>query len=113
MNFTLNQTENIAIIATGVERLNALNVQELKEMLFQLQKSGVNHVVLDMSATRYCDSSGLSAILLANRICKEASGKFILCGLQENVEKLIQMAQLDKVLTVTKNQQQANEAIAE
>jgi anti-anti-sigma factor len=66
-----------------------------------------------MSATRYCDSSGLSAILLANRICKEASGKFILCGLQENVEKLIQMAQLDKVLTVTKNQQQANEAIAE
>jgi anti-sigma B factor antagonist len=113
MNFTLNQTENIAIIASGVERLNALNVQELKEMLFQLQKSGVNHVVLDMSATRYCDSSGLSAILLANRICKEASGKFILCGLQENVEKLIQMAQLDKVLTVTKNQQQANEAIAE
>jgi anti-anti-sigma factor len=109
----LNQTENIAIIASGVERLNALNVQELKEMLFQLQKSGVNHVVLDMSATRYCDSSGLSAILLANRICKEASGKFILCGLQENVEKLIQMAQLDKVLTVTKNQQQANEAIAE
>ena len=44
---------------------------------------------------------------------KEASGKFILCGLQENVEKLIQMAQLDKVLTITKNQQQANEAIAE
>jgi anti-anti-sigma factor len=113
MNFTLNQTENVAIIASGVEKLNALNAQELKEMLFQLQKSGVNHVVLDMSATRYCDSSGLSAILLANRICKEASGKFILCGLQENVEKLIQMAQLDKVLTVTKNQQQANEAIAE
>ncbi|MEY4522630.1 MAG: hypothetical protein RIT10_1815 [Bacteroidota bacterium] len=113
MNFTLNHTENVAIIASGVEKLNALNAQELKEMLFQLQKSGVNHVVLDMSATRYCDSSGLSAILLANRICKEASGKFILCGLQENVEKLIQMAQLDKVLTVTKNQQQANEAIAE
>jgi len=66
-----------------------------------------------LGASRYCDSSGLSAILLGNRICKEASGKFVLCGLQENVEKLIQMAQLDKVLTITKNQQQANEAIAE
>jgi anti-sigma B factor antagonist len=112
MNFTLNQTENVAIIESGVEKFNALIAQELKDMLLQLQKNGVNQIVLDLDATRYCDSSGLSAILLGNRICKEASGKFVLCGLQENVEKLIQMAQLDKVLTVTKNQQQANEAIA-
>lgn len=112
MNFTLNQTENVAIIESGVEKFNALISQELKDILLQLQKNGVNQIVLDLDATRYCDSSGLSAILLGNRICKEASGKFVLCGLQENVEKLIQMAQLDKVLTVTKNQQQANEAIA-
>lgn len=112
MNFTLNQNENVAIIESGVEKFNALIAQELKDMLLQLQKNGVNQIVLDLDATRYCDSSGLSAILLGNRICKEASGKFVLCGLQENVEKLIQMAQLDKVLTVTKNQQQANEAIA-
>ena len=88
-------------------------IADHKDMLLQLQKNGVNQVVLDLGASRYCDSSGLSAILLGNRICKEASGKFVLCGLQENVEKLIQMAQLDKVLTITKNQQQANEAIAE
>ena len=113
MNFTLNQTGSSANIASSVEKLNALYAQELKEMLLQLQKNGVNQVVLDLSASRYCDSSGLSAILLANRICKEASGKFVLCGLQENVAKLIQMAQLDKVLTVKKDQQQANEAIAE
>jgi anti-anti-sigma factor len=113
MNFTLNQTENVAIIASGVEKFNALIAQELKDMLLQLQKNGVNQIVLDLGVSRYCDSSGLSAILLGNRICKEASGKFVLCGLQENVEKLIQMAQLDKVLTITKNQQQANEAIAE
>ena len=112
MNFTLNQTENVAIIESGVEKFNALIAQELKDMLLQLQKNGVNQIILDLGASRYCDSSGLSAILLGNRICKEASGKFVLCGLQENVEKLIQMAQLDKVLTVTKNQQQANEAIA-
>lgn len=113
MNFTLNHTGSIAIIASGVEKLNALYAQELKDMLLQLQKNGVNQVVLDLGVSRYCDSSGLSAILLGNRICKEASGKFVLCGLQENVEKLIQMAQLDKVLTITKNHQQANEAIAE
>lgn len=113
MNFTVNQTGNSAIIESNIEKFNALYAQELKDVLLQLQKNGENHIVLDMSASRYCDSSGLSAILLANRICKEASGKFILCGLQENVEKLIQMAQLDKVLTITKNQQQANEAIAE
>lgn len=112
MNFVLNQVGSVAIIESGVEKLNAMNAQELKDLLLQLQKNGVNYIVLDLKSTRYCDSSGLSAVLLANRICKETSGKFVLCGLQEGVEKLIQMAQLDKVLTVVKNQQQANEAIA-
>lgn len=113
MNFTVDQTNNSAIIASKVEKLNAIYAQELKDVLLLMQKKGVNNIVIDLSDSRYCDSSGLSAILLANRICKEASGRFVVCGLQENVEKLFQMAQLDKVLTITANIQQASKAIAE
>ena len=52
-------------------------------------------------------SSGLSAILVANRICKDTNGKFVLCGLQTNVEKLIEIAQLDRVLSITSNEKEA------
>jgi anti-anti-sigma factor len=71
----------------------------------------VNNVVIDMTQTKYCDSSGLSAILMANRLCKDTNGHFVLCGLQENVYKLIQIAQLDKVLLITEDQNAALEAI--
>jgi anti-anti-sigma factor len=94
-----------------VEKLDASNASELKSELLVLNKNGVNNMVIDMSETRYCDSSGLSAILSANRLCRDTNGRFALCGLNENVVKLIQIAQLDRVLTITNDQASALEAL--
>jgi anti-sigma B factor antagonist len=71
----------------------------------------VNNIVIDLSKTKYCDSSGLSAVLTANRLCKDTNGTFVLCGLQDNVRKLVEIAQLDKVLSITDNEAQALELI--
>jgi len=68
--------------------------------LVQVAKEGTNHIVLDLSESRYCDSSGLSAVLIGNRLCRDSNGKFVLTGLQASVEKLIQISQLDRVLTI-------------
>jgi anti-anti-sigma factor len=76
-----------------------------------LNKNGVNTIILDLSSTKYCDSSGLSSILIGNRLCKDTNGKFILCGLQPSVLKVIQIAQLDKVLLLSENQEEAIKAI--
>ncbi len=107
MDFIVNQNNSTAVVKTNVERLNASNASELKSELVFLNKSSVNNIVIDMSKTKYCDSSGLSAILVANRLCKDTNGKFILCGLQPNVEKLIQIAQLDRVLVIEADEKNA------
>ena len=112
MDFKVNQENNTAIIQTNVERLNASNASGLKAELVLLNKNNVNNIVIDMTKTKYCDSSGLSAILVANRLCKDTNGKFILCGLQDNVQKLIQIAQLDRVLSISANQEEALASIA-
>lgn len=101
MNFEVTQEANYAIVKTGVEKLDAANAPDLKANFILLNKQGVNNIILDLSRTRYCDSSGLSAILTANRLCKDTNGIFVLCGLQEGVMKMIRIAQLDKVLTIT------------
>jgi len=111
MNFETTQTNNEAVVNSKVEKLDASNASELKSELVLLNKNGINNIVIDLSKTRYCDSSGLSAVLTANRLCKDTNGQFILCGLQDNVRKLIEIAQLDKVLVITENQEQALEAI--
>lgn len=101
MNFEVTQEAHYAIVRTGVEKLDATNAPDLKAEFVVLNKKGINNIILDLSKTRYCDSSGLSAILTANRLCKDTNGVFVLCGMQEAVAKMIRIAQLDKVLTIT------------
>jgi anti-sigma B factor antagonist len=110
MNFEVTQEAHYAIVRTGVEKLDATNAPELKAEFISLNKKGINNIILDLSRTRYCDSSGLSAILTANRLCKDTNGVFVLCGLQEAVAKMIGIAQLDKVLNITA---EVDHAIAE
>ena len=113
MDFIIEQKDLTAIVKTNVEKLNATNASELKAELAVLNKKSINNIVIDMSKTKYCDSSGLSAILLANRLCKDTNGKFVLCGLQSNVMKLIEIAQLDRVLSITNDEKSALEKISE
>lgn len=101
MNFEVSQEAHYAIVRTKVEKLDATNAPDLKAEFVVLNKNGINNIILDLAATRYCDSSGLSAILTANRLCKDTSGLFVLCGLQEPVAKMVGIAQLDKVLNIT------------
>lgn len=109
MNFKVTQENDITVVLSQVEKLDATNASELKSELLLLNKQGINTLVLDLSKTRYCDSSGLSAILTGNRLCKDINGKFALSGLQENVAKMISIAQLDKVLHISSK---VDEAVA-
>ncbi|MBL6667177.1 MAG: STAS domain-containing protein [Crocinitomicaceae bacterium] len=102
-NFSSEHKGNVAVVYSQVDKLDSTNAPELKSLFIHLNKSANNLIVLDMSQTKYCDSSGLSAILIANRLCKDTSGSFHLAGLQPDVLKLIQIAQLDKVLNLSEN----------
>jgi anti-sigma B factor antagonist len=109
MNFTYTNKELFTHLQINVEKLDASNANELKDLLHQLSKQSINNLLFDFSKTKYCDSSGLSAVLQANRICKDTNGKFCLAVLQPNVLKMIQIAQLDKVLVVKESIEDAME----
>ena len=111
MDFIVSRENSTAIVKTNVDKLNASNASGLKAELLLLSKNSVNNIVIDMTNTKYCDSSGLSAILVANRMCRDTNGKFVLCGLQSNVMKLIEIAQLDRVLTIVATETEAISSI--
>lgn len=100
MNFKITKHPNYDILVSQVEKLDASNASELKEEINTLQKESRNKIILDLSQTKYCDSSGLSAILLGHRSCRDTNGKFTLVGIQAMVGKLIKIAQLDSVLSI-------------
>ena len=101
MSFQIDKTEKYTVIKLQAEKLDSNVAPALKSELVVLNTDGVKNIVIDLTDTRYCDSSGLSAILVANRLCKNSQGTFVLTGLQESVKKLISISQLDTILNIT------------
>jgi anti-sigma B factor antagonist len=101
MEFKIEKLENYTLIQVQEEKLDTHIAPTLKSELVLVSGNGEKNIILDLGNVRYCDSSGLSAILVANRLCKNANGTFVLTGLNEAVERLITISQLDTVLNIT------------
>jgi anti-sigma B factor antagonist len=111
MNFTIEAKDRYTLVRTNVEKLDTMCAPELKSELVYLNKTGVRNVIIDLSGTRYCDSSGLSALLVGNRLCKSVNGALVVCGLQEPVQKLVQISQLESVLSITPTLNEAQDLL--
>lgn len=101
MRFSIDKQEKYVVFKLHEQKLNTLIAAELKSELLLLNTQGFNNIVLDLTDSLYCDSSGLSAILVGNRLCRNSSGAFVITGLSDAVRKLVQISQLDQVLAIT------------
>ena len=111
MEFKIEKLENYTLIQVNEEKLDTHIAPTLKSELVLVSGNGEKNILLDLGNVRYCDSSGLSAILVANRLCKNANGTFVLTGLNEAVERLITISQLDTVLNITNTVEEGIELI--
>jgi anti-anti-sigma factor len=111
MSFRIEKTDKCTVIRLEAEKLDSNLAPSLKSELVVLNTDGAKNLIIDLSATRYCDSSGLSAILVANRLCKNSQGIFVLTGLQEPVKKLISISQLDTILNIKNTVEEAMELL--
>ncbi|HEX5001391.1 MAG TPA: STAS domain-containing protein [Bacteroidia bacterium] len=112
MQYTLDKNDKYALISLHEQKLNTLISAELKSELLIINSQGYGNIILDLSDTQYCDSSGLSAVLVGNRVCRNSSGMFVLTGLSEAVLKLITISQLEQVLVITSTLNEAIDYIA-
>jgi anti-anti-sigma factor len=101
MEFKIEKQDDHTLIQVLEEKLDTHIAPTLKSELVLVSGNGEKNIILDLSKCRYCDSSGLSAILVANRLCKNAGGTFVLTGLNDAVERLITISQLDTVLNIS------------
>lgn len=111
MEFNIDKQENFTLIQVQEEKLDTHIAPTLKSELVLISGNGEKNIILDLANVRYCDSSGLSAILVANRLCKNANGTFVLTGLNDAVERLITISQLDTVLNITNTVDEAEKLI--
>ena len=107
MKYTIDKQEKYTLITPEEEKLDSILSPQLKSEFVTLNSEGIRNIILDLSKVKYSDSSGLSAILVANRLCSGDEGLLVLCGLTDHVNKLIKISQLDTVLTILPSVQEA------
>jgi anti-anti-sigma factor len=109
MEFKIEKLSGFTMVQVLKEKLDTHIAPALKSELVLLSGNGERNILLDLSQSSYCDSSGLSAILVANRLCKNSEGVFVLSGLTPAVQRLITVSQLDSVLNIATNMEEGVE----
>ena len=100
MKYTIDKQEKYTLLRLHEEKMDSSIAPSLKSELVTLHAEGARNIILDLSEVKYTDSSGLSALLVGNRIFQEEGGIFVLSCLSDHTMKLIRISQLDSVLNI-------------
>ena len=111
MKFTIDKQEKYCVFSLQEDKLNSQTGPLLKSEMILLNAEGFRNIIFDLSDVKFVDSSGLSAILISDRLCKNAEGTFVLSGMNEQVLRLLKISQLDSVLHTVRTLQEAKDLV--
>ncbi|MGE5313865.1 MAG: STAS domain-containing protein [Acidobacteriota bacterium] len=100
MNFEVTKNANSVVLVVKERKLDVAVSPELKGEFILLCRPSVKTLIVDLADVEFCDSSGLSALLIAERLMRQQGGKVKLVGVHKKVLSLLKISQLDKVFPV-------------
>jgi len=103
MKNKLFETENHhghTILRLNTEKLDAQVSSQVKAEFMVLCQAPLKKLTVDMSAVKSCDSSGLSSLLVAERLMRELKGQIHLIIPNHDVRNLFKITQLEKVFSI-------------
>lgn len=107
MKSTIEKNERYTIFSLKEKNLTSHNSSDLKSEIAILVAEGYNSILLNLTEVDFMDSSGLGALLNADRTARENKGFLVIYGLNENNSNLIRIAKLDKVLLIAYSEKEA------
>ena len=111
MKYSIDKKDQYSILKLEEEKLDSTLSPTLKSEFVTLNAEGIKNIILDLSEVKYSDSSGLSALLVGNRIFCEEGGSFVMAALSDHVMKLIKISQLNNVMDIVPTVGEAIDAI--
>jgi anti-sigma B factor antagonist len=111
MKYTIDKQDKYSMLKLHEDKLDSSVAPGLKSELITLHAEGSKNIILDLSDVKYTDSSGLSALLVGNRIVQEEGGIFVLSCLSDHTMKLIRISQLDSVLNILPTVEEAIDTV--
>ncbi len=113
MKFTVEKEDRLSISHLHETRLDSTNAAEAKGEFLILCQSNIDVLIINLSEITFCDSSGLSAILLAERQLREREGGIIVVDVHGKVRSLFEIAKLTDIIPLVSSVEEARALIIE
>ena len=101
-----------AVLLTLDGRLENRNAPVLTEKVFAAVGRGSARIVLDCGGMGYVDSSGLRALLVSARLCREKGGRMVLAALPPECRSIVDMGGFASVIDYFETREAALAALA-
>ena len=100
MKFETHKNGTSVTLTLKEKKLDSSVSPELKGEFLLICKPKTEKLVVDLGNVDFCDSSGLSALLIADRKMKEHGGKVELINVNKKVANLLKISMLDRVFEI-------------
>lgn len=95
MKFSVDKKENYVLLQLLEERFTNEIAPGLKSELYMLNAEGFKNIVVDLATVVECkDAQDLSSLLVGDRLCKAAGGLFVVAGVTEQLESIIELSNI-------------------
>jgi len=104
----LEQREGAAIVSVGGE-IGYQEAPALRNWIRQAYDKKPEKLVIDLAGVSYMATPGLATLVEALQIAKKTRARLVLCGLNDRVRAVFEIARLDTVFVLAPNIEQALE----
>jgi anti-sigma B factor antagonist len=94
---TVGQVSGVPVVAVP-EEIDIVNATELRSALLKAAANGSGALVADMTRTRFCDSSGLHALLAAHKRARAEGGELLVVISSAAVLRIFAITGIDRVI---------------
>lgn len=101
-------SKNRTLIVRADGELDLVSAQQFRETVDRAieEMLGMN-LIIDLSRVTFIDSSGLGVILGRYRIIQAKNGKMVLCGMNRNVQRILELSGLLSFIPAAENEKEA------
>ncbi|TVQ59399.1 MAG: anti-sigma factor antagonist [Phycisphaerales bacterium] len=99
-----------ALIVTPTGDIDLHRSPAFRARLKDFASSKPKRLVVDLSRVPYMDSSGVATLVEAMQIARRQSTELVLCGLQDKVRSIFEIARLDMVFKIVPDADTASKA---
>jgi anti-sigma B factor antagonist len=90
----VSQVNGVPVVRAATE-VDATNAPDLRSAILAAISTGTERLIVDMSGTEFCDSTGLNVLVRAHKRLEEAGGELLLVAAEPTLLRIFKVTGMD------------------